>query len=122
MISQKSITFFLMFVCLIWQDFGDYSDSYYSVQTTEGEQISQLIAGYIDIILKKVVMFNCADLLNASGFWTIGEEYYIFIWLSGLFVYLSVCLFVFQKKAKDHLGLEGDEESTMYEHSVSPAT
>ncbi|XP_023231887.1 talin-2-like isoform X2 [Centruroides sculpturatus] len=34
-------------------DFGDYSDSYYSVQTTEGEQISQLIAGYIDIILKK---------------------------------------------------------------------
>lgn len=36
------------------QDFGDYSESYYSVQTTEGEQISQLIAGYIDIILKKV--------------------------------------------------------------------
>ncbi|XP_076336549.1 talin-1-like isoform X2 [Tachypleus tridentatus] len=34
-------------------DFGDYSDAYYSVQTTEGEQISQLIAGYIDIILKK---------------------------------------------------------------------
>ncbi|CAN7975527.1 unnamed protein product, partial [Ixodes persulcatus] len=34
-------------------DFGDYSESYYSVQTTEGEQISQLIAGYIDIILKK---------------------------------------------------------------------
>ncbi|CAB4054720.1 TLN [Lepeophtheirus salmonis] len=34
-------------------DFGDYQDQYYSVQTTEGEQISQLIAGYIDIILKK---------------------------------------------------------------------
>ncbi|XP_044738316.1 talin-1 isoform X2 [Chrysoperla carnea] len=34
-------------------DFGDYSDQYYSVQTTEGEQIQQLIAGYIDIILKK---------------------------------------------------------------------
>lgn len=34
-------------------DFGDYSDQYYSVQTTEGEQILQLIAGYIDIILKK---------------------------------------------------------------------
>ncbi|XP_037077227.1 LOW QUALITY PROTEIN: talin-2-like [Pollicipes pollicipes] len=34
-------------------DFGDYTDQYYSVQTTEGEQISQLIAGYIDIILKK---------------------------------------------------------------------
>lgn len=35
-------------------DFGDYSDQYYSVQTPEGEQIAQLIAGYIDIILKKV--------------------------------------------------------------------
>ncbi|KAG9508712.1 Talin-1, partial [Fragariocoptes setiger] len=34
-------------------DFGDYSDTYYSVQTSEGEQISQLIAGYIDIILKR---------------------------------------------------------------------
>ncbi|KAJ3025177.1 UNVERIFIED_CONTAM: Talin-1 [Siphonaria sp. JEL0065] len=34
-------------------DFGDYADAYYTVQTTEGEQISQLIAGYIDIILKK---------------------------------------------------------------------
>lgn len=35
-------------------DFGDYSDQYYSVQTTEAEQIQQIIAGYIDIILKKV--------------------------------------------------------------------
>ncbi|XP_010777531.1 talin-1-like, partial [Notothenia coriiceps] len=59
------------------QDFGDYQDGYYSVQTTEGEQIAQLIAGYIDIILKK-------------------------------------------KKSKDHFGLEGDEESTMLEDSVSP--
>ncbi|XP_064644913.1 talin-1-like isoform X4 [Lineus longissimus] len=59
-------------------DFGDYAENYYSVQTTEGEQISQLIAGYIDIILKK-------------------------------------------KKAKDHFGIEGDEESTMLEDSVSPA-
>ncbi|NWV93378.1 TLN1 protein, partial [Machaerirhynchus nigripectus] len=58
-------------------DFGDYQDGYYSVQTTEGEQIAQLIAGYIDIILKK-------------------------------------------KKSKDHFGLEGDEESTMLEDSVSP--
>lgn len=39
---------------LSFQDFGDYQDGYYSVQTTEGEQIAQLIAGYIDIILKKV--------------------------------------------------------------------
>jgi talin len=37
-------------------DFGDYSDQYYSVQTTEAEQIVQLIAGYIDIILKKVYL------------------------------------------------------------------
>ena len=34
-------------------DFGDYSDQYFPFQTTEGEQIAQLIAGYIDIILKK---------------------------------------------------------------------
>ena len=34
-------------------DFGDYQDQYYSVQTTEGEHIAQLIQGYIDIILKK---------------------------------------------------------------------
>eukprot|EP01137_Pigoraptor_chileana_P018402 Opistho-2@77812 len=34
-------------------DFGDYSESFYSVQTTEGEAISQLVAGYIDIIVKK---------------------------------------------------------------------
>ena len=33
-------------------DFGGYAD-YYSSQTEEGETISQLIAGYIDIILKK---------------------------------------------------------------------
>ena len=37
-----------------FKDFGDYTEGYYSVQTSEGEQISQLIAGYIDIILKKV--------------------------------------------------------------------
>ncbi len=36
------------------QDFGDYSESFYSVQTTEGETISQLIAGYIDIIMHKM--------------------------------------------------------------------
>jgi talin len=34
-------------------DFGDYAEAYYSVQTTEGEQIAGLISGYIDIILKK---------------------------------------------------------------------
>ncbi|KAF0043387.1 hypothetical protein F2P81_004724 [Scophthalmus maximus] len=57
--------------------FPEFEESYYSVQTTEGEQISQLIAGYIDIILKK-------------------------------------------KQSKDRFGLEGDEESTMLEESVSP--
>ncbi len=34
-------------------DFGDYEDEYVVVQTTEGDAISQLIAGYIDIILQK---------------------------------------------------------------------
>ncbi|XP_071545978.1 talin-2 isoform X1 [Panulirus ornatus] len=58
-------------------DFGDYSDQYYSVQTTEGEQIAQLIAGYIDIILKK-------------------------------------------QRAKDHIGIEGDDGSTLVEDMVSP--
>ncbi|POI34832.1 hypothetical protein CIB84_001418 [Bambusicola thoracicus] len=74
-------------------DFGDYQDGYYSVQTTEGEQIAQLIAGYIDIILKK-----------ASS----GKGSLLFSW--------EKC----KKKSKDHFGLEGDEESTMLEDSVSP--
>lgn len=39
---------------LALQDLGDYADSYYAVQTLEGEAIAQLISGYIDIILKKV--------------------------------------------------------------------
>jgi hypothetical protein len=34
-------------------DFGDYEGAYYTVQTVEGEAISQLIAGYIDILLKR---------------------------------------------------------------------
>ncbi|KAH6575177.1 hypothetical protein BASA50_007534 [Batrachochytrium salamandrivorans] len=34
-------------------DFGDYSENYYSVETVEGEEISRLIAGYVDIIVKK---------------------------------------------------------------------
>ena len=34
-------------------DFGDYTDEYFSVRTQEGERIAQLIAGYIDIILKR---------------------------------------------------------------------
>ena len=62
---------------LYFSDFGDYSDQYYSVQTTEGEQIAQLIAGYIDIILKK-------------------------------------------QRAKDHIGIEGDDGSTLVEDIVSP--
>ncbi|KAI6216966.1 BMA-TLN-1, isoform b [Aphelenchoides fujianensis] len=59
-------------------DFGDYKDGYYSVQTQESEKIAQLLAGYIDIILKK-------------------------------------------KKMADHLGIEGDEGSTMLEDIVAPA-
>lgn len=34
-------------------DFGDYEEEYVSVVTNEGESISQLLAGYIDILLKK---------------------------------------------------------------------
>uniref|UniRef100_A0A0R3TMN8 FERM domain-containing protein n=1 Tax=Rodentolepis nana TaxID=102285 RepID=A0A0R3TMN8_RODNA len=35
-------------------DFGEYSqEGNYVIQTTEGEQISQLISGYIDIILRR---------------------------------------------------------------------
>ncbi|XP_063370870.1 talin-1 [Cydia amplana] len=59
-------------------DFGDYSDQYYSVQTTEAEQILQVIAGYIDIIVRK-------------------------------------------RRARDHLGIEGDDGSAMLEDSVSPS-
>ena len=58
----------LIFKLFCLQDFGDYLESYYSVQTNEGEKISQLIAGYIDIILKKV-RSNTMCLTNASFFW-----------------------------------------------------
>ncbi|KAJ3320641.1 Talin-1 [Boothiomyces sp. JEL0866] len=34
-------------------DFGDYADTYYQVETEEGEEISRLIAGYIDILIKR---------------------------------------------------------------------
>uniref|UniRef100_A0A2K6T9K7 Talin 2 n=1 Tax=Saimiri boliviensis boliviensis TaxID=39432 RepID=A0A2K6T9K7_SAIBB len=48
-------------------DFGEYQESYYSVQTTEGEQISQLIAGYIDIILKKPgLRFRSCDVSHST--------------------------------------------------------
>lgn len=68
--------FLLLLLLLLLKDFGEYSpDEYYTAQTSEGEQISQLIAGYIDIILKK-------------------------------------------QKATDHPGLQGDEESAMYEENV----
>lgn len=33
-------------------DFGDWSDDYFVVKTEEGDQMSKLIAGYIDLILK----------------------------------------------------------------------
>jgi len=34
--------------------------------------------------------------------------------------FLAFQLFAFQKRAKDHLGIEGDEGSTMLEDVVSP--
>jgi hypothetical protein len=36
-------------------DFGDYEDDYLSLWTDEAEALSQLISGYIDIILKSRV-------------------------------------------------------------------
>lgn len=48
-------------------DFGDYKQSYYSVQTSEGEQISQLIAGYIDIILKRKKEHNHFGIAGDEG-------------------------------------------------------
>uniref|UniRef100_A0A0N4ZUP8 FERM domain-containing protein n=1 Tax=Parastrongyloides trichosuri TaxID=131310 RepID=A0A0N4ZUP8_PARTI len=59
-------------------DLGDYEGGYFAVQTPDGEKIVALIAGYIDIIIKK-------------------------------------------RKLKDHLGIEGDEGSTMLEDRVAPA-
>ena len=34
-------------------DFGSHEEDYFMVITDEGEEISALIAGYIDILLKK---------------------------------------------------------------------
>lgn len=34
-------------------DFGDYADEYVTMMTKEGENISQQLSGYIDIILKR---------------------------------------------------------------------
>lgn len=48
-------------------DFGDYKQSYFSVQTSEGEQISQLIAGYIDIILKRKKAFDHFGITGDEG-------------------------------------------------------
>jgi talin len=34
-------------------DFGDHENDYFVLETKEGEAISSLLAGYIDILLKK---------------------------------------------------------------------
>ena len=34
-------------------DFGDYAEKYYSVETQEGEEISLMIDGYVDILIKR---------------------------------------------------------------------
>ena len=33
-------------------DFGDYSEGFYSVQTPDGAKISEIVAGYIDLMAK----------------------------------------------------------------------
>ena len=44
------MTAFVSFFFLSLKDFGDYSEPAYSVQTSDGEAISRLIAGYADIV------------------------------------------------------------------------
>ena len=51
---SSSVSLLLPLLNSVSQDFGDYSESFYSVQTTEGETISQLIANYTDIIVQKM--------------------------------------------------------------------
>ena len=80
-------------------DFGDhYKEPYYSMQTTEGEHIARLISGYIDIILKKVKIKTQIE-----------------------FKFNSEIIFNLQKKAKDYVGVEADEESPMLEEVISPS-
>ncbi len=56
-------------------DFGDYQDHYYSVQTTEGEAIAQLLSGYIDIILK--ARRDAARIMNDDGDTEIAVEEHV---------------------------------------------
>lgn len=79
-------------------DFGDYSDQYYSVQTTEGEQISQLIAGYIDIILKKV--------------WCLEFDCLFFIFLNFLLFYLFI--YFYRNKPKIILGSKETKDRILW--------
>lgn len=60
---SKDFCFLLTFFFSVLQDFGDHADQYYSVQTQEGEQIAALIAGYIDIILRKVFYLSFVSFL-----------------------------------------------------------
>ena len=39
-------------------DFGDYSEGFYSVQTPDGDKISEIVAGYIDLIAKNKKNFG----------------------------------------------------------------
>lgn len=36
------------------EDFGDYSEGFYSVLTSEGEKMSHLINSYVDMILETI--------------------------------------------------------------------
>lgn len=40
-------------------DLGDYEDDYVILDTKEGDSISSLISGYIDIVLKKRRGIDC---------------------------------------------------------------
>ena len=57
-----SHSFEMQFFILV--DFGSYGQDNYSVQTPEGERISQILSGYIDILMAQR---RPADHLGISG-------------------------------------------------------
>ena len=48
------IKFFPSFPEIVMEDFGDYSEAFYSVLTSEGEKMSRLISSYVDLILETI--------------------------------------------------------------------
>ena len=56
LVTDKFFTFVVKHVQInvgLFQDFGSYSQSTYSVQTPEGKAICRLISGYVDLLTRK---------------------------------------------------------------------